>query len=87
MRGNNNEAPQMFCTFHLEDKIRKDHPLRKIKQVADQVLKKMEPVFRDLYSHTGRPSIPPEVLLNLEKAVDISSIIPSPLMGDHHLRS
>lgn len=25
MRGNNNETPQMFCMFHLEDKIRFDH--------------------------------------------------------------
>lgn len=74
MRGNNNETPQMFCMFHLEDKIRKDHPLRKIKQVADQVLKKMESVFSDLYSHTGRPSIPPEVLLKSQLLIALHTV-------------
>lgn len=74
MRGNNKEAPQMFCMFHLEAKIRKDHPLRRIKQVADQVLNGMNSVFDKMYSNTGRPSIPPEVLLKSQLLIALYTV-------------
>lgn len=63
MRGDLNDAPQMFCMFHLEEKIRKDHPLRAIKRVSEEVLKLMDRTFEVMYARVGRPSIPPEVLL------------------------
>jgi len=37
--------------------------LRKIRELVDQVLKKMSPQFGKLYSEVGRPSIAPERLL------------------------
>lgn len=40
-----------------------DHPLRRIRTLADEALGSLNARFADLYSHTGRPSIPPEMLL------------------------
>lgn len=74
MRGNNNEAPQMFCMFHIEDKIRDNHPLRKIKMVADKVLKDMDRVFDKMYADTGRPSIPPEVQLKSQLLIALYTV-------------
>jgi transposase len=39
------------------------HPLRRVKQLADGVLAKLSPTFDAMYSEIGRPSIPPERLL------------------------
>jgi transposase len=43
--------------------VREDHPLRPIRQQVDEVLAKLSPLFDEMYSTTGRPSIPPEKLL------------------------
>lgn len=63
MRGAKNKQETIFHTFKLKDKIPADHPLRAIKQLADAELTRMSPLFREAYSHRGRPSIPPEQLL------------------------
>jgi transposase len=54
---------QMFATISPESIIPVDHPLRKIKKVVNPILKSMSPLFDDMYSNTGRPSISPEKLL------------------------
>jgi transposase len=46
-----------------EQPIPKEHPLRRIKQLAEAVLKQLSPLFDEMYSVVGRPSIPPELLL------------------------
>jgi len=46
-----------------EQRIPQDHPLRRIKTLADAALKELSPVFDAMYSAVGRPSIPPERLL------------------------
>lgn len=74
MRGEENNSPQMFCMFHLEDKIRKDHPLRRIKEVADEVLKKMSRTFDKMYAESGRPSIPPEMLLKSQLLIALYTV-------------
>ena len=43
--------------------IPEDHPLRAVKQRADEVLGSMRKEFDGAYSRMGRPSIPPEMLL------------------------
>jgi transposase len=53
----------MFSYVSPEERVPADHPLRKIRQLVDQVLKKMSPQFGKLYSEVGRPSIAPERLL------------------------
>jgi len=42
--------------------VRKDHPLRPIRAVVDQVLKDLSPEFAKMYSKVGRLSVPPEQL-------------------------
>jgi transposase len=40
-----------------------DHPLRAIRTMTDDALRRLSPRFETLYATTGRPSIPPEHLL------------------------
>jgi len=63
MRG---EAKRQQVILTLErpgDRIRKDHPIRKVKWLVDQQLQELEPLLDEMYSDLGRPSIPPEWLL------------------------
>src|SRR5215467_5654198 len=64
MRGDDQQLqPGMFSYVALEDRLPKDHPLRGIRKLVDQVLTGMSKQFDVLYSEVGRPSIPPERLL------------------------
>ena len=64
MRGNNiNEQEDMYSYIPLERRVPADHPLRRIRKIIDSALEEMDKDIDALYSHTGRPSIPPEVLL------------------------
>jgi transposase len=53
----------MWSYLSPEQRIPQDHPLRPIRTMVDTVLQELSPRFALLYSHTGRPSIPPEQLL------------------------
>src|SRR5579885_208934 len=63
MRGEERRQRPMLMVLNVEQRIAKDHPLRRIKQMADVVLKDLSPIFDRMYSAIGRPSIPPERLL------------------------
>ena len=63
MRGQNTPQNAMFSYIPLESRVPKKHPLRKIREIVDDVLETMSSSFDEIYSHTGRPSIPPEVLI------------------------
>jgi len=63
MRGHRKQQPSMLCMVSPESVVPKDHPIRKIKKLADEALKELSPVFDRMYSEAGRPSIPPERLL------------------------
>jgi len=63
MRGQNTPQNSMFSYIPLEMRVPKKHPLRKIREIVDDVLEAMNSSFDEIYSHTGRPSIPPEVLI------------------------
>jgi transposase len=52
-----------FSTVSPDSQVPAGHPIRAIKQLADAKLAELSPVFDDMYSSTGRPSIPPERLL------------------------
>ena len=54
----------MFSYIHPEKRIPAHHPLRKIRELVREVLKELNHTFGRLYSHEGRPSIPPEQLLS-----------------------
>ena len=63
MRGDDLQQPAMFSYVSPEQRVPAEHPLRMIRQMVDEVLKSLSRRFDRLYSHTGRPSIPPEKLL------------------------
>ena len=54
----------MFSYIHPEKRIPAHHPLRKIRELVREVLNELNHTFGRLYSHEGRPSIPPEQLLS-----------------------
>ena len=63
MRGGERQQRSMLMVLNLEQRVPQDHPLRRIKQLAETVLQGLSPSFDRMYSATGRPSIPPERLL------------------------
>ena len=63
MRGEERRQRAMLVVIDPERRVPKDHPVRRIKHLADAALEKLSPVFDEMYSAVGRPSIPPERLL------------------------
>jgi transposase len=64
MRGSDKRSGSLFSYVDLEARVRRDHPLRRIKQFADAALEALSGDFSALYAaRMGRPSIPPEMLL------------------------
>src|SRR6516162_5571646 len=63
MRGPDQQQDHIFSYVSPEQRVRKDHPLRPIRAMVDEVLKKLSPEFQKMYAKVGRPSIPPEQLL------------------------
>ena len=63
MRGTDHKQSPLFSYVNLEDRIPRDHPLRRVKVLADLVLRSMSTHFDALYAEGGRPSIAPERLL------------------------
>jgi transposase len=66
MRGQDRQQSSMFSYLSPEQRVRKDHPLRTIRAMADQALVNMSERFDAMYAKTGRPSIPPEKLLRAQ---------------------
>jgi len=63
MRGLEERQGTMFSYVSLESRVPKKHPLRAIRKLVDAALAQMDGALTTMYSHTGRPSIPPERLL------------------------
>ena len=63
MRGQDTKQSGMFSYLSPESRVPADHPLRAIKLIVDAILVEMSPQFKAMYSHEGRPSVPPEMLL------------------------
>lgn len=53
----------MFSYLSPEQRVPADHPLRSIRRITDEALRRLSPKFTPLYSPLGRRSIPPEKLL------------------------
>ena len=53
----------MLCLLSPEQRVRRDHPLRRVKALADEALAELSPLFDEMYADCGRPSVPPERLL------------------------
>ncbi len=54
---------ELFSYIDLEDRVRRDHPLRAIRQIVNDALVLLEREFAALYSPIGRPPIAAEKLL------------------------
>jgi transposase len=63
MRGEDRRAGGLFSYVDLEARVPAEHPLRPIRAIVDAALSALSGEFEALYSHLGRPSIPPERLL------------------------
>lgn len=64
MRGADVRSGSLFSYVDLEGRVRRDHPLRAIREIANAALDDLSEDFAALYPpRLGRPSIPPERLL------------------------
>ena len=63
MRGDEEQQDDMYSYRTSEMRVPQDHPLRGLRRMCDEALRQLSPSFEELYSHTGRPSIAPEMLL------------------------
>jgi len=63
MKGKQRREEPMFTCVRLEDLVPRNHLLRKIDRWID--FGTVHEATQDLYSHTGRPSIDPEVLIRM----------------------
>ena len=63
MRGTTSRQVTMLGVIDPEELIPGNHPIRRIKPLAEAALRDLEPTFERMYAEIGRPSIPPEHLL------------------------
>src|SRR5437879_1523527 len=66
MRGEDQQQNHIFSYLSPEMRVRKDHPLRAIRELVDEVLTQLSRRFDTMYSRVGRPSIAPEKLLRAQ---------------------
>jgi transposase len=64
----------MLTLLSPERLVPKDHPLRRIKALADAELVRLSPVLGRMYAERGRPSIPPEALLKAQLLIALYSV-------------
>lgn len=74
MRGRAANQSSMLCLISPESRVPADHPLRKIKTLADQALRRLSRIFDGMYAADGRPSVPPERLLKGQLLLALYSI-------------
>ncbi len=64
MRGDSTDPEPVFSYITTAQRVPQDHPLRQVRAMADEALQgALTASSSELYSTTGRPSIPPERLL------------------------
>jgi len=66
MLGIDQHQADMFSYLSSEQRVRKDHPLRAVRVMTDEILEAMSPLFDAIYAEGGRTSIPPEKLLRAQ---------------------
>jgi transposase len=74
MRGDANQQATMLTAITPDAKVPKDHPIRAIKPIVDRALLERSPVLSAMYAKRGRPSIPPEHLLNAQLLMAFFSV-------------
>src|ERR687891_605954 len=74
VRGRQEPQVTMLAFIDLETRVPPDHPLRIIKELADQALKKLSADLDRMYAQVGRTSIPPERLLKASLLIALFSV-------------
>jgi transposase len=74
MRGDEDGQDSMYAYLTVEQIVPKGHPLRRIRELVDGALKRMESVLSGMYSDRGRPSIAPERLLRAQLLLVLYSV-------------
>jgi transposase len=63
MRGTDQHSGSLFSYIDIEARVPQEHPLRRVRELVNGALSKLDERFGELYAKDGRPSIPPERLL------------------------
>ena len=63
MRGYDRRQATMLTRGDPEQRVPAKHPIRLIKALAEVALRELSPLFAQMYSEVGRPSIPPARML------------------------
>ena len=74
MRGEVERQRSMLSVVDAEHCVPEDHPIRRIKTLADAELTCLSPTFDAIYAEGGRPSIPPERLLKALLLIALYSV-------------
>jgi len=74
MRGKAQAQPDFLTVVNLNQCVPADHPLRAIKRRVETVLQRLSPLFEEVYSATGTPSVPPEQLLKARVLIALYSV-------------
>src|SRR5207237_1494002 len=80
MRGEDQQQNHIFSYLSPEMRVRKDHPLRAIREMVDEVLTQLSRRFDTMYSRVGRPSIAPAKLLRAQLLQMLYSILSERLL-------
>ena len=59
------DQTRLFYEFHLEDRVPANHLLRRINVFVTAALGDLHKELAPYYSHTGRPSIDPELMIRM----------------------
>ncbi|MDA1296735.1 MAG: IS5 family transposase [Chloroflexi bacterium] len=74
MRGDRDQQANMLLAITPDQMVPQDHPVREIKSIVEHALTGLSPVFNQMYSRIGRPSIPPEQLLKSSLLIALYSV-------------
>src|SRR5580700_7270487 len=74
MRGRSHEQISMLTLRTPAQMVPPHHPIRRVKDIVDQVLRELGPELEQMYSRIGRPSVPPERLLKAQLLIALYSV-------------
>ena len=63
-----------FTAITPDQKVPRNHPIRRIRALVEPVLTELSGVFEEMYAEIGRPSIPPEHLLKATLLMTLYSV-------------
>ncbi len=63
MRGSDHVQEALFSVTRLEDFVPADHPLRQVREIVNESLRRLNGLFDAIYADRGRASVAPEKLM------------------------